>query len=79
MKFLSNPRGISTYATNVEGPGITLYHETSKLTYDLTKFKLSFNKYVYDSKFISGNLSAEELYNQAVEAYTYIMDRSSEF
>ena len=77
MKFLSKPRGTSSFTTNVEGPVITLCPKTSKLAYDLKKFKLSFNKYVYDSKFISGNLSAEELYSQAVEAYTYIMDRSS--
>ena len=57
-------------------PVITICHE-SYLFYDLESFNIDTYDYVSHGKFSSGNISADTIYNRAVDGHTYILDESS--
>ena len=69
-KFLSNPKGTSTFTTNADGPVITVCHDPLYLAYLSKTSRNEINR---------GNLADDEFYNQSIEANTYVMDSLSKF
>ena len=73
-KFVSHPRGTSSYTTAIELPIITICHQYNSLSYDLKRFNISYYDYTSFGKFSVGNFSPEEVYEESTESFYHFLD-----